>query len=1077
MYVTFCFYILQEKINEIERRSGFFSQNGKVWSAFGRLSFRLVRRLFKRSFSFWAEYMGRAVREEISQNKEVAKGLHAKLLECHFIITNKKKYSVCEKRKDQGYVPHEEVAASLPKEEVTVSIELLKLVRELKIDVTEKQGDHECGGLCACYHVPEEGLQTTPLDLVGKEVQKTVDPEKCLLFSKDFQGSVRERLKEKFPSLLDGAFCSYGVMKSKSRKISRQNKQRKSSKRKLDPQQKAENVRDPQLHGDETHRGEIGESSTYVNAGAQTSGASGKSVYGESDRDGEVNCEGTDQQKVAEAFIDFADRYSKKPIIILADYKFENFLRDVKDVVGQGGCISRQKGDFDLIVIIPQMGIFLGQFKDTKEDGCNFKRYICKAAVQCQKDKPVFSEMFRDKISMFDLPIYEFIGVPHVSKETLDERCNFTQCPSYSYILTKDDLQDRACFKSWIQKRLGEGVEFSDDWIISEEQYWTLLERFIGFGSQVDDIGPYPKLIGDQCFNIPLTDEQRRLINTNTDDKQYMTLAGDYGTAKSLLLISKALKIAREIYDRNNRREGKIKIIACSDICISGEFLDMQFPDHGKHHLQKLLKDQYKNIISVETFRSFTQAESHDLSGQKGVDLLIKAILQKLKDDPDLYLMFDEVPAHFVEKLQCYKDVLSEYWQSVNMVWLVVGTNSYRVRYDGSVLWNIEDCKPSPKFEHMYLSKVLRSPRKVFHLCEKISKCSGDDHQGSLINFYEGPQPLLFRVPPCGCSEGKHINGPSGNQVESIPLKFACMSDRLFVTLKAIFCEIGIYKNGNIVDEWPGKVAMLVSGAEDETLFNDLHSMLIQCCKNFEGLCVRDTLIVRKKQGKGDNKSSDQGNHGTSQGVCCRVYSDTIIGEEGGASLFGKGSMDDNQDTNHENQVKGSCEGTSSLDSEPGSDRDGVLGVVGKEMAEGCSGGHNCKKRKGPDGLDYEQNTTVEDKSDVNSPEILLTRETHFVGCESHVVICIDLNAMKHWFKNTKVGYSTLTVSRCLSQYIHLTWHEEEAAVMFEMNVKALDEDLEIVDRKNLKEAAKEPSTLEYLLQEAVIKEKTAEIN
>lgn len=75
------------------------------------------------------------------------------------------------------------------------------------------------------------------------------------------------------------------------------------------------------------------------------------------------------------------------------------------------------------------------------------------------------------------------------------------------------------------------------------------------------------------------------------------------------------------------------------------------------------------------------------------------------------------------------------------------------------------------------------------------------------------------------------------------------MSDRLFVTLKAIFLEIHIYKNGNIVNQEKWLCLCLVLKMTLSLKLVHFVDTVLQ-----ELLCVRDTLVVKRKWGKGDNK-------------------------------------------------------------------------------------------------------------------------------------------------------------------------------------------------------------------------------
>lgn len=115
---------------------------------------------------------------------------------------------------------------------------------------------------------------------------------------------------------------------------------------------------------------------------------------------------------------------------------------------------------------------------------------------------------------------------------------------------------------------------------------------------------------------------------------------------------------------------------------------------------------------------------------------------------------------------------------------------------------------------------------------------------------------------------------------------------------------------------------------------------------------------------------------------------------------------------------------------------------------------------------------TSKDKS------ILLTKDRYYISCERHIVICVDLSGMKHWFKHGKVGYTSLVVSRCLSAYIHLTFQEEEANILFGWDMEAAKQDKDETLCRKIDEALENstrPGCLQSLLKQNVIKEMPVE--
>ncbi|KAJ8033549.1 hypothetical protein HOLleu_23828 [Holothuria leucospilota] len=1121
-----------------------------------------------------SDFGRKVVEAEKRRNIEEAERVHKILRDVHSSVEDKKKekFGECRLESEKEYVDYEKCISTLYAGELNVQRELLDLIDRLKICLPS-EAPHPCG-LCYCCYVSkhEACSQTTPLNLKNRKVVR-----KCKILSEDFQGSVQGRLKEDFPTLPEGIFCYKYICK---KRVSQKKMKQAANIGEVQAKRKATFV--PSSPKDESGgKVEQNSSKSYsensqLKQGHKAVGNVAKVPPEKRERDEERHGEIESIDKVAQSFIEFAKHSGNtmKPLVIIAKYLVEDFLKYVGDV---GGCVTKEKGDFDILILSPQLGVLCGEIKATTDDACNLLRRMCAASVQCQKCKSIFQEMFRDKIDMYDIPVHGFIALPFVSRgalhfgskgESRNRQSKLQDCPLSSNILTEEDMESKQNFISWLENMHGGAVDTSDEWVMTKDQYWTLLERFVGFGSKAQIVS-YPKHIndiGDRCFHIPLTDDQRDLVNQKGTEYRFLTLAGDYGTGKSLILVKRAINVAREI-NGNEDRKGKVIIIACSDICVDGEYLDRKFPEHTVHHLQRLWGSQYDNIISLETFGSFTKAASPDLSGAKGMDLLKNAISGSKDKNSELHLMFDEVPAKFVEKMQSpeCQEIFSECLQSVKTLWLVVGSHSYRVWRNSSTDRYVKHCIPSSRFRHVYLNKVLRSPKSVFRVSQEISKQCDDDHQGFLRNDCFGEKPMLFRVPKCSCEGSRGISRHESR--ESNPLQCVCIEKRLTLTLKAIFQKIGIFVGDRVVEDggkWPGKVTMLTFGVEDDNLFRDLHSLLIKCCKNISGLHFRDTIMGESRErdgsvkyGQGNQAASEWGCLGdsfesddvlhksdsdsqSSQAVaiggcqgdsfsseddrnCCEVCSqhNHPVGEcSCGGTAHPEVSNINSKFSLQENQVL-DAEGCtlSSLDSENSSGDSVVsLGVVGQNMADvicsgdtfsceensasndctrqdnqavsvaGCGnacmsyeeGGDKGKGKSKTEGaqekLDCKENAKMDVDSGSDRPQILLTRANYFVGCESHVVICIDLNAMKHWFKNTKVAYSTLAVSRCLSQYIHLTWNEEEAEIMFKMNVKALGEDLDSVDKENIEKGSGQ-STLENLLKEEVITEQIVAMN
>lgn len=82
---------------------------------------------------------------------------------------------------------------------------------------------------------------------------------------------------------------------------------------------------------------------------------------------------------------------------------------------------------------------------------------------------------------------------------------------------------------------------------------------------------------------------------------------------------------------------------------------------------------------------------------------------------------------------------------------------------------------------------------------------------------------------------------------------------------------------------------------------------------------------------------------------------------------------------------------------------------------------------------DIGQNLDEKNKIDV----ITVADGRTFRGCESRIVIIIDPFGMNQWFQTKgHVGMPTVVFTRCLSQYIHVTWPQEESCMMAERVLK-----------------------------------------
>ncbi|XP_071836093.1 uncharacterized protein [Apostichopus japonicus] len=615
------------------------------------------------------------------------------------------------------------------------------------------------------------------------------------------------------------------------------------------------------------------------------------------------------------------------PMFILTNYQFPNIMKYVKDVK-----VSSQIGEFDIIVLSKWYScFFIGEIKACKRSATNLTKCIFEANDQLFKYYAIIQETFRDRPDILELPVYDFIVIPFV------DRCTLKKTMSKEFddrkVLTEDDLQDQEAFTNWLGRTFPQVSGVGQHSSMDDDQYYTIVERFAGIGSEVEKTPPQTKTKEEGNFlfrNQKLTCVQEELVKST---HHLLAIAGDYGTGKSLTLVRRAIRFI----ECAQGSDIKVVMVSFADVAVSGKYVDKCSPEHMVHHLQHLLQKKNHEYIQVKTFSSFvgkcnSEASKEDsLESQEAcLKVLTDAVETELKaGNLSLHLLFDEVPHNLVSQ-QYFKDFfkwLNEKKERVS-VSMTIATHSYRVfNKDNSLVREVlpKDCM------YGYLGKVQRTPRRVFNLQKEISSYCGDHHESELDNLWGGSMPLLYRVPDCSClTENQAPFKPE-------PLSTPCVEGRLKCTLKQLFQDLQIIDEiGNVKKkDWPGKVVIIISAVSCPNLESQICGLLEQCCQQLK-IRIKNELSVDTSYSNGDNTSQDDGQRSASVG-----------------------------------------------------------------------------------------------------DEILLTKETYYIGCERHVVICIDLNAMKHWFNGSRIAYSALAVSRSLSDYVHLTFQEEEASKMFKTNLKA----------------------------------------
>ncbi|KAJ8033544.1 hypothetical protein HOLleu_23820 [Holothuria leucospilota] len=708
-------------------------------------------------------------------------------------------------------------------------------------------------------------------------------------------------------------------------------------------------------------------------------------------------------------------------LCILKNYRYGNLEGILKEF---RSTITKSSGDFDILVLSRHLGVILVEMKATQfKSKKQLKRALRKAQDQLNKNKMVLFEINKDWLCPPRVPVISLIAVPNITCQQLQD--NGICQRDRQRILSKCMIE----FLKTKPKELDKVIGIPNlNYAFNDYEYYSLMARFLSLNNLIKYHCTDEGLIrdtGKKMLGMLLTEAQKSLIQSGGNP--FQILAGDYGTGKSLMLTEKAKVIANAY--KNLPQKKKIMLISCTDITVDGKYLNKGQPKDSVEHLRNFIGESaterefnYFDHIEFHMIRSFINGHS----GEDVVEKLEAAIAAcASSEDTELHLLFDEIPLKFMRMFKPkIESLLTTYKSVIKTFWVSIATHSFRVtvlsKQDPE--W-IKDDRPA-NFEFRYLRKNLRVPGRVLDLQKAIEWFNGDGHVDTRRGDIPlGPMPLLYRVPKCVC--------PS--QSNSI-LTCECSKFRVKETLRRLFIKIGFLQEqpGKSVQSekvGPSSITMLLFAVESQSFCHDVCKVLSESCKELL-IHVEDRTYIRP-DGNGRSEESSSGHYTGSDGE------EFITGNEGSSNLH-----------SHTADGKKCCSASS-----PG------LGH--------CQTSSNHKDIKN-EGLHREESHS--------NQKIVLTTETSFIGCESEVLICVDLNGMLHWYPNSKLAYTTSGISRCLSQYIHLTWMPSEAEQMFREQMEVLIQDGD-AEREDTERAFRCKETcLERVLNQILIEEQMVEM-
>ncbi|XP_071836836.1 uncharacterized protein [Apostichopus japonicus] len=724
------------------------------------------------------------------------------------------------------------------------------------------------------------------------------------------------------------------------------------------------------------------------------------------------------------------------PLCILTNYKYS----DINNGEGHKSItlITLSKGEIDIVIFSRHLGIILIEVKAIHAAGTNLKKGLRKAKEQLEKDEWVMFEMNRDWLGDKNIPVTLLLALPytHCSRLRNIGLCHLDS----SRIITKCDLLQVKTDVRKLDKFIG--IPKTNEFSIQDNDYCRLVERFYGLTHMIE--APYLlskgiRAVGSEMFFSLLTEDQKTLLKS--ENIPYQALAGDYGTGKSLMLVFKAREIAKEKIQKNERNAHKsVFMVSCTDITVDGEHINLDQPDLSMRHLKKLTGSESKAGRSyfdhIEYFMAKDFLESTP-NLKPGIDLaqtLGAAIQCRASEMSELHIFLDEIPLNLLTKFKEFLEELvkdkegSKLGKSIKTFWFSIATHSFRVdvKNNQDPDWVQSECPES--FNFMYLRQNLRVPFNTKKLHKLFEESMSDGHVDTEMgDIPPGPRPLLYRVPKCVCriTSSESVTNPNVNC-----LNCDCSQIRMTETLRRLFIKLGVLTVRDQLttkDKWPGSIVMLLTAVTDSKCEKEASKLLIESCNKLN-IFVEDKICTTSIAMKTLSKEKDTCQKQDQEKDLARV---------------------DNQNLHVPHVL------TRSLS-------------TGSDNALDFLEGSNIST-KPKDESKTTQSTPIK-------PNILLTNETAFIGCEAWVLIYVDLNAMLHSFSSSKLGFTTCAISRCLSQYVHFTWHDEEAKSTFKKLMESETYKSIVTDSEIEQALNNRPTTLEMFLEQHGIDEEKVEL-
>ncbi|PIK39246.1 hypothetical protein BSL78_23920, partial [Apostichopus japonicus] len=348
-------------------------------------------------------------------------------------------------------------------------------------------------------------------------------------------------------------------------------------------------------------------------------------------------------------------------------------------------------------------------------------------------------------------------------------------------ILCGSDMKDISTFDSWMKGRLSNHDDRQNSF--SNEDYRLICSRYlalvakVNFPSRATVIKKTQGFVSatnygnkDNLWAI-LTPEQLKAIY---DQESLKLITGEFGTGKSLILVTKAKQLAvGECFVYLITFAGVGTDVNCyhQTNCFSVQQLRMMM---GK------IPTNIRLCEISEIITEYLRTNTEPWTAITG-DLLeeLFQFMSKRHSGNSVHFLFDEVPCYMFQSChQTLIDLARKYKDSC--LWFVLATHSHK-----ATQFQLSDSQwfktmMSEGYSYTPLTSSMRVPANVYQMVQIIR---GNEDPTSAKkqrcgHVVDGPKPLVFIMPECIC--------PDEIKCESI---FACncLVDRMKETVKKIF--------------------------------------------------------------------------------------------------------------------------------------------------------------------------------------------------------------------------------------------------------------------------------------------------